>query len=340
MRLSLERIEGDERYAYATGRIRALQKRLVDGAVIRRMLEAPDALSAYRILQETAYAIHMGEAGLGDYERVLEAGLADAYEVIRGLAPDRSLPDILSRRYDLHNAKVIIKGEATGRRYAHLLSPLAGLDTGVTAAAWRERDWRQLPDWLGRLLRQAATMLDGGGDLYQVDLMLDGAWYEGLLEWAESRDSDYLRSWLTARIDVLNIMSLLRALASGWPREKWRRLFLPGGSLDSRRLENLYDLSPEQAAASMTGTDYRREIEAGLEGYREHGSLVYMEASFEVRLLADLESERYVTFGHQPLLAYILYKEAEVRTLRTIIIGKLNDLGHDLIHIRLRGLYV
>ncbi|MDD3926026.1 MAG: V-type ATPase subunit [bacterium] len=328
--------ENDIRYAYATGRIRALQKGLIDEAVVRRMLEAPTPEAAFSIMMETPYAAYATGAGISDYERMLEAGLADAYRLIRSISPDGTLADILIRRYDLHNAKIIIKAERMGIDYRRLMAPVGSIDPDIVVRAWRDRDWRDLPGWLGRIMYRAALMIDNSGDLYLIDLMIDKSWFDDLRLWSEERSS-YLRSWLTARIDTVNIAGMLRSRVSGWSRERWREVFVEGGKVSRSRLEGLYDLTPEQAASGLTGTDYRREIEEGLEGYREHGSLSYMEALFEARLLEALRSERYVTFGPQPLLAYLLRKEAEVRALRTVMIGKLNGLPHDTIHRRLRG---
>ncbi|MDD2485521.1 MAG: V-type ATPase subunit [bacterium] len=343
----------DIRYAYATGRIRSLQKDLVDETTIRRMLEAPDEEAAFAVIMETSYAAYATGAGVSDYERMLESGLIEAYRLVRSISPDGALTDILLRRYDLHNVRIIIKAEHIGTDYKHLIVPMGRIDPDTIAAAWHvSREKREersesshispltsqilLPRWLERLLYRAALMIDNSGDLYLVDLMLDKAWFRALKVWSK-KNSHYLYAWLIVRIDAVNIMGMLRLRASGWSRERWREIFIEGGRVSRGKLESLYDLAPEQAAAGLLNTAYRREIEEGLEDYRKHGELSYMEALFEARLLEVLQAERYITFGSQPLLAYLLRKEAEVRALRMVMIGKLNGLPHDIIHKRLRA---
>ena len=340
----------DIRYAYATGRIRSLQKDLVDETTVRRMLETPDEEAAFAVMMETSYAAYATGAGVSDYERMLEAGLIEAYRLVRSISPDGTLTDILLRRYDLHNVRIIIKAEHIG---ADLIVPMGRVDPDTIAAAWhlRREGWEEgsesshilppasqisLPRWLERLLYRAALMIDNSGDLYLVDLMLDKAWFRGLKAWSKE-NSHYLYAWLVVRIDAVNIMGMLRLRAGGWSRERWREIFIEGGRVSRSKLESLYDLTPEQAAAGLIDTVYRREIEGGLEDYRKCGELSYMEALFEARLLEVLRAERYITFGSQPLLAYLLRKEAEVRALRMVMIGKLNGLPHDIIHKRLRA---
>lgn len=47
-----------------------------------------------------------------------------------------------------------------------------------------------------------------------------------------------------------------------------------------------------------------------------------------------------MAFGIEPLIAYLIAKEHEVKLIRIIMIGKINQLSMDLISERLREPYV
>ncbi|HEX30202.1 TPA: V-type ATP synthase subunit C, partial [Candidatus Poribacteria bacterium] len=49
---------------------------------------------------------------------------------------------------------------------------------------------------------------------------------------------------------------------------------------------------------------------------------------------------KYVAFGIEPLIAYLIAKEHEVKLIRIIMIGKINQLSMDSISERLREPYV
>ena len=50
--------------------------------------------------------------------------------------------------------------------------------------------------------------------------------------------------------------------------------------------------------------------------------------------------EKYNSFSAGPILAYFLARENEIKTVRIILTGKLNNLSDDYIRERLRKMYV
>ena len=84
----------------------------------------------------------------------------------------------------------------------------------------------------------------------------------------------------------------------------------------------------------LENTDYKQ----GAEEFRESTS------KFEKwcdDLLMDCVSEaRYTPFGVEPIVAYYVARDAEVKTARIILSAKKNHLSKDLIRERVRTLYV
>jgi V/A-type H+/Na+-transporting ATPase subunit C len=91
------------RYAYATGRIRALEVKLISANRLNRYLEAQDSEEVGRLLIENGYPADLLP------ERSLDLGLKVSYELIRSLSPLPNLSDIFYLEHDFHNLKVILK---------------------------------------------------------------------------------------------------------------------------------------------------------------------------------------------------------------------------------------
>jgi V/A-type H+-transporting ATPase subunit C len=53
-----------------------------------------------------------------------------------------------------------------------------------------------------------------------------------------------------------------------------------------------------------------------------------------------LNRAKYIPFGPEPLVAYVLGRENEVKSLRIILAGKVNGLSDQEIGERLREVYV
>ena len=97
-----KRIDSSQ-YAYATGRIRALETRLIGAGRLNRYLEARSAEDIGRLLIENGYP------AASDPERSLNLELESTYELIRKLSPGPDIVDTLMLARDFHNLKVMLK---------------------------------------------------------------------------------------------------------------------------------------------------------------------------------------------------------------------------------------
>jgi V/A-type H+/Na+-transporting ATPase subunit C len=93
----------NSRYAYSAGRIRALENHLARPARLARYFEARNTEDISRLLLEDGYP------AAPDPEASLELETTSAFELVRSLAPDPALVDILILSRDFHNLKVMLK---------------------------------------------------------------------------------------------------------------------------------------------------------------------------------------------------------------------------------------
>lgn len=91
------------RYAYATGRIRALEARLISASRLDRYLESRSAEDVGRLLIENGYP------AAADPEISLHQELEATYALIRSLSPNPQMVDTLLLFRDFHNLKVMLK---------------------------------------------------------------------------------------------------------------------------------------------------------------------------------------------------------------------------------------
>ena len=53
-----------------------------------------------------------------------------------------------------------------------------------------------------------------------------------------------------------------------------------------------------------------------------------------------MKGAKLATFGPDRILSYIYAKETEIKVIRIIMVGKLNNIAEEVIRERLRDLYV
>ena len=67
---------------------------------------------------------------------------------------------------------------------------------------------------------------------------------------------------------------------------------------------------------------------------------VYKRQHMDNYLMGLNRPSKYIVFGPEPIFSYIVAKEAEIKTLRIIMVSKLNKISPDATRERVRELYV
>ncbi len=110
-----------------------------------------------------------------------------------------------------------------------------------------------------------------------------------------------------------------------------RNVFLKGGFIELERLERGAEIGYEALAPLFFVTPYYRLVEAGAAYLMSDKSFLKVEQQCEEHLTGFLKSTVQITAGPQPIIAYLLLKENEIRTVRLILTAKKNHLDTKLI---------
>ena len=307
-------------YAYSFGRVRALEKSLIDRAQFKRMTDAPTASEALKILSETSYAAIPEDADIPAIEDVLREELRQVYDLAQHISPHKEITDLFQLKYDFHNAKILLKSEISSREPAHL-TPLGVVEIEKLKKAFKERI-RDLPPPLARAVEKARLIYQETGDPQIVDFVMDSEYAHTLLE--QSRDHPFLTEFFRLKIDLENIRNLVRCQKFGVDFEK---VFLEGGTIDVKTFLGVMGEPVEVISSMVSIKNYNSVVEEGLKEYDTTGDLTVYEKLTENFLIEYLRKAKMVTLGIEPLLGYILAKEREVMHVRLILIGKLKGVN-------------
>ncbi|HEX30664.1 TPA: hypothetical protein ENG04_11345, partial [Candidatus Poribacteria bacterium] len=155
MRYLPELFSEDTRYAFAVGKIRVLETRLLSRAELQRMMEAPSAQEALSVLMDSPYEEFLSTLSSPlQFEEALNAELERTYRMIDKLSQDKGLTDIFRVRWDYHNLKVLLKAFYMGLEAEDVaLVPLGLIELDLIKAAMGEEGRVDLlPDYLRETL--------------------------------------------------------------------------------------------------------------------------------------------------------------------------------------------
>lgn len=327
----------DTDYLFLSTRIRALECTLLTRERMERMLEAPTAADAAKVLQECGYP-EMEEVTVDSVNAVLAQVRQRTFDDLYLFAPDPGILDVFKIKYDYHNAKVLLKSEARGVDAGRLLVDTGRVKPEQLQDCIRSSDFRGLPGQLSAAVQEAREVLGTTGDPQLSDFVLDQAYFEDMLELARNSGSPFLEGYVRVSIDAANLKSLVRTQRAGKSVEFLQGVLFSGGGIDTRRI--LTAVNSGGTVTDLYATSVLREAaEAGAAAIGG-GGLTLFEKLCDDAVMAYVKDAKYVAFGEAPLVAYLVARESEFTAVRIIMTGRLADLPAEVIRERLRDSYV
>jgi len=354
-------VKENTNYAYAVGRIRALEARLLDRTTISRLLDTENAAEALKMLSEGDYESSLSNiTDPADFETALNIERERIYAFIDQLSLDQPLTNLFRARWDFHNLKALLKASYTekgssvadGVTVDSGLIPVAILRSIVEPEDDQTSSGFSLPgtvpggsnghayDYIMKALADARIEYEESRNPQVIDVVIDNHAQNFLYQQAVEYQNPFLVGYFESIADLTNIKSFIRMKMLGEGLRVLDKVLLPGGSLDKKIYVTQFDETVENFAAGLTMTPYGELVAEGIRRWAEEKSLAAYERLSDNYLINYIRPAKYIFFGVEPLIGYLLAKEHEMKLIRIIVIGKLNDLPTESIKERLRDTYV
>lgn len=324
-------------------RIRVYEKKLLDRAKIERMVDADSPKDALKVLQETDYASFMSEVKRPeDYEILLSKELIRLYEMMYEACPVKELIDVMALKYDYHNIKVLIKGKILNQDFSQMLIPVGMMNIEMLRISIQNDNYDILPKFMEKAVKAIFENYEETKDPQQIDIIADKFLYAQINEIASSKKvkDKALDRYLTNVIDLNNIKTLLRVKKQGKSVTFFLNCIVPGGSIEVSRFREMFHDTIENISNYLVKQEYISIVKEGITSYVLTNSVSLFEKLIDNHLMNIMKEAKMITKGVEPVLTYIYVKENEIKQIRTIMVGKLNNIAKEVIRERLRDGYV
>lgn len=324
-----------EAYLCLSAMLRAREPRLLDLDRAQRMLDAPSFEEAAKLLTDCGYA-DMSQMSAGEIEAALSRRRSEIFNELADRAPDREPVELFRMKYDYHNLKTLIKAEAMGQEPMRLMSASGRVEPERLRELYHEGRYGEMPGLMGPSAKEAKELLGRTANPQLADFVLDRAYYTELKDTAKSMQSGFLQGYAALLIDCGNLKSAVRTLRMGKSREFLAQALIPGGSVsedriaaagDREALSALYLHSPLESAAALGA-----EAAVG-------GAMTAFERACDNAVNSYLKQAKLISYGSEPLVAYLAAVEGEITAVRMILTGRLSGIDAQVIRERLRDLY-
>jgi vacuolar-type H+-ATPase subunit C/Vma6 len=173
-----------------------------------------------------------------------------------------------------------------------------------------------------------------------MDVIMDREMFGHLTTVLERYQIPFLSGWVEREIDLANIRAFFRLLWAQEAPDLLRESLIGGGSLAPEFYRKIQDEPQEALAQRFAPTRYGRCVEEGSSSFRAKGSFARLEGLSDSLLITYLRTSAYTAFGVEPLMAYGLLVEFEIKALRTAAVGVANAVPQEFIQERLPDVYL
>ena len=322
-----------EAYLCLSAMLRAREPKMLTADRAARMLEAAGFEESAKLLSDCGYEDMTGLSA-GEIDAALSAHRAALFGEIENLVPDKALVDMFRLKYDYHNAKAVLKGEAMGQDPLRLMSVSGRIEPGKLKSAYDEERTSELPPVLGAAMLEAGSTLARTANPQLADFELDRACFAEMTALADELGSPFISGYVRLLIDAANLKSAVRTARMRKRPDFLASVLVKGGA----DVDRIAAADGDALAAIFAHGPLEKAAAAGAEAMAG-GSMTAFELACDNAVNEYLKNVKLVSYGPEVVTAYLAAVENEITAVRMILTGALAHVPAATIKERLRDFY-
>ena len=317
---------GDYTFAVASVRIKEIS--LLTDREIAQLISAPDGGSVKRLLESWGWSKGIS----GDDDLMLDMKLIKTWEFIEEIMPNINIMDSLIIGNDFHNLKASLRCFFCGEEPDELFIEPAKYNPYEIYAAIKDKDFSLLPQIMQEPAELAYETYVKTQDSRYMDVYIDRATLAAILN-ISSESGKFFHSIAEIKCAGADIKIALRSLLTHRDEEFMKTALCPCSSLDVKELRISAKMGIKELEEYLKTTVYSDAAEL-------LGNKSALERWFDNAALQYVSEAKYIQEGPEPVAAYYMMSEAEIRNIRIILSGKRADIPESVLQKRMRRIYV
>ena len=322
-------------------KIRVYEKRLIDNVKFNRMLDLENIDEVLKFLSETVYGENISDdINIYNYEQVLSLEFGRLFKSLKDIFDNKELINIFLKKYKYNNIKLMLKAKLLNVDLGDILFNIEDFDNEFIYTAIKTENYSSLPDEIGDLVKKTLKDFEENKDPQRIDILIDKIMFGELLKESKNINSDFLTKYIQILIDVFNVKTLFRIKKLNLNRALFDDVIVAGGNIALSNLKMIFSEPKENILNRFSMTNMYKYIKEGLENYVNNDDLNILDKELDDYLMEYLKNAKIITTGLAPIIGYINAKENEIKNIRIVLVGKINNVDSDSIKRRLRKNYV
>lgn len=307
-------------YAYAVGRLRVLETKLLTRADYEKLLSAENVDEAAKILADLGWGYY------DTWEEMIDAQTEKNFALIESMGGGVFLKT-QRVKYDYHNIKVLLKAEITKTDADALLVDCGNIPAEQMKEAILNRDFRNLTKNMRQAVLEGLDQCAKLPDASLMDILIDSYSFLDMQDYADQQPDPFIAEMVRRHIDMYNIKTFVRVRNMGRDSNFLKKVLAEGGTMNMDFFLKNFLEPLDKTAGIFEGTAYA----GAFSGEQD------LELALDDSFIQSAVVHRQQPFGLAPLAGYFWARENEILNARIILTCKASRLPAEVIRRRLRG---
>ena len=328
-------------YLYGSARLRAMEQALIGRERIEALLVCADTAQLWERLGEFGVtALTDPKSGERLREETLLSLLNGAYREVCALFPEEPSLRLWLYQYDCNNVKAAIKGFVRGIDARSMMFEFGTVSVEDVLRMVRENRYEGLSPEMAKAAARAVSEYAKTKNPQVIDLCMDRACYADMLADAKASGVAFAAQLVECKIDLINLLiavRILRMKSGEAGRAFLRDAMIEGGKLSRSQLIEWFEGGEDLLWDRLFYSPYSRLATAI---HASDRSLTAIERCLDNAWMNEIQTAKFIPYGAEVAIAYLLAHEYEVRNLRILFAAKDAGLAVETTRERIRDSYV
>lgn len=320
----------DKDYVYAVARVRGEELKLLSNQALSELISAKDTSVIKRMLKEKGFGGDSDE----DFLMMIKKEIDKLWEFINDVVPDKSVLSVFYLENDFHNLKAAIKESTMEYQYEGIYIDVSSVDVSLIKECIKNKTYDNLPSFMVDIAREAHETFLRTNDGQICDVMIDKACMEEILRVSKESKDETIKLYAELMVASSNIKIAVRAVLTKKTKEWMESAIAECDSLDKSMLINATLNGIDSLCNFIQSTEYS---DAALMIKK---SLTALEKWCDDVIIIRMREMLYESFGLGPIIAYILAKIYEIKSVFVIYTAIRSRFSEEVIRERIRETYV
>ena len=267
-----------------------------------------------------------------EFEKVLKKEEEKLYSLVRELIENEDISKIFLSKNNYHNVKLILKSQIQKKDYRENLNYGGTIDVKNLITIMENEKYENLEEDMRNSILYAKNQYEKLKNPFVIDCILDKASFVEMKNLALKTENEFLIRYVEKLIDITNIKTFFRIRKMYKDAKILSIAFIDGGSLSFSNFKNNLNEDAQNLKNKFAG--FSDVIEKAVYNYEN------LDIYCDNYIMEYMKEAKLKALTIEPIIAYIYAKETEIKNIRIIFTGKLNNINSEKIKERLREAYV